>query len=278
MNAPTPEKTSETPPAGAKIPENEVKFAYDEQTGKLFRLKREDKFAAKIAGVSATYLILMLGFLLWLLFDTWAGRNQLLVYWGYDPKLLSSDTFRLLALVAIGGAIGGAVDGIRSIVAWHSEREAYGPRFIWKDLSLPLTGAAVGLLVYITVRGGAGAFSGDFSLSGGGGAPELAAFSVASLSGFSSQQVYRWFDAQANKLFRVVQENRRVVPDLSGKTVDEVKEILGNWKLTLGATKQQVDDAHVGKVVKQFPNPGAIVSGTDAIDITIGAKSAEQNR
>src|ERR1700722_5920911 len=139
-------------------PENKQKTARDDQTNKVFVLKPETKWAAFVASISAVYLIVTLAFLLWLLLDTWSGRNQLLHHFGYGKDILDRESFRLLAFVAIAGALGATVDGIRSIVSWHSEREAYGPRFIWKDLSLPFIGAALGLIVYVTVRGGVGVF------------------------------------------------------------------------------------------------------------------------
>jgi hypothetical protein len=110
--------------------EDEPRYALDEQTGHSFRIRPEKWYATVIAGISAVYLICALVFLLWLLLDTWAGQNQILVRWGYPKALLASDTFRLMAFVAIGGALGATVDGLRSLVAWHSERSAYGPRFI----------------------------------------------------------------------------------------------------------------------------------------------------
>jgi PASTA domain len=256
-----------------KVAENEVEYAFDEQTGKYFKIKREELPGIIMACMSAIYLITSLAFLLWLLFDTWTGRNLLPVSLGYDPKTLASGSFRTPAFVAIGGAMGGAVDGIRSIILWHSEREAYGPRFIWKDLSLPFTGATLGLLAYVTVKTGAGVFTGDFSLDQKGASPVMAAFAIAALAGFSSHQVFRWLDAQANKLFRVVGVAQTIVPDLTGKSVAEATAALKTWKLQLGATNQTPDDAHIGKVIKQSPSPGSEVAGGDSVDITVGIKT-----
>lgn len=271
----TGRRTPEIISSNALIPGGEVKdakpkFAIDEQTGKSFEIEPETLYATVIASLSAVYLISALAFLLWLLFDTWTGRDLLLESLGYGKTRLAAVSFRLFAFVAIGGAIGGVVDGIRSNIAWHSERKAYGPRFIWKDLSLPLTGAAVGLLVYATLRTGAGAVSGDFSLDQKGGAPTVIAFAAASLAGFSAQQVFRWLDAQANKLFRVTDGAQTVVPDLSGKTADEAEALLKTWKLTLGLTNEETAAANIGKIVKQSPGPGAVVADGKAVDITVG--------
>jgi hypothetical protein len=261
-------------------PENQLKTAHDEQTNKVFVIKPETKWATFVASISALYLIGALAFLLWLLFDTWSGRNQLLYRFGYGKDLFDRESFRLMAFVAIAGALGATVDGIRSIVSWHSERQAYGPRFIWKDLSLPFIGAALGLIVYVTVRGGVGVFNGNFSLDQSGGTPKVTAFAVSALAGFSCWQVFRWLDSKANQLFSVVKDatttaaEKAKVPDLSGKTVDEATVVLTSLKLKLGATHKEANVAQLGKVTQQTPAPGSMVASGDSVDITIGARTA----
>jgi hypothetical protein len=256
-------------------PENKRKTARDDQTNKVFVLKLETKWAAFVASISAVYLIITLAFLLWLLFDTWSGRNQLLHRFGYGKDILDRESFRLLAYVAIAGALGATVDGIRSIVSWHSEREAYGPRFIWKDLSLPFIGAALGLIVYVTVRGGVGVFNGNFSFDQPGSMPKVSAFAVSALAGFSCWQVFRWLDAKANQLFSVVKDAANAkVPDLTGKTVDEAATLLASLDLMLGATREEVNTEQLGKVTQQKPAPGSVVASGDAVDITIGVRRA----
>jgi hypothetical protein len=146
--------TSHTTHTGT--PNTIPEIATDDQTGKRFEIAHENVLACLAAHVSALYLFVTLGFLLWLLFDTWSGRNYLLSDRGYDPATLTSAPFRLMAIVAIGGAVGGTADGIRSTIVRHTERNAYGARFLWKDLSLPLIGAAVGSIAYMTVRSGVG--------------------------------------------------------------------------------------------------------------------------
>ena len=174
-----------------------------------------------------------------------------------------------MAYVAIAGALGGAVDGIRSIIAWHSERKAYGARYIWKDLSLPPIGAAVGLIAYLTLRSGVGVVNGDFSLQQQGASPAVAAFAVAALAGFSSFQVFRWLDAEANKLFRVVKISQTIVLDLSGMSVDEATAALKSRKLALGTVSG--DKAWADEVVGQSPPPGAKVPEQTSVDVTCEA-------
>ncbi|HME24058.1 MAG TPA: PASTA domain-containing protein [Acetobacteraceae bacterium] len=248
------------------------------QTGKSFKIKPEGPLATVAAWIASVYLICALGFLLWLLFDTWTGRNLLLNYWGYDKAILASSSFRLMAYVAIGGALGGAVDGIRSIISWHAERGVYGSRFVWKDFSLPLIGAAVGLIVYATVRSGAGIFSGDFSLDHAGSTPALSAFAVASLSGFSCLQVFRWLDGQANKLFRVTRTGDTIAPNLLGKTLDDAKEELEAPNLIVGAIDHEANDANIDKVFKQSPASGSVMRGGEAVNVTVGSRPSVQER
>jgi hypothetical protein len=261
-------------------PENRLKTAHDDQTDKVFLIKPETKWATFVACISASYLISALAFLLWLLLDTWSGRNQLLSHFGYTKDLFDHESFRLMAYVAIAGALGATVDGIRSIVSWHSEREAYGPRFIWKDLSLPFVGAALGLIVYVTVRGGAGVLNGNFSLDQTGSMPKVSAFAVSALAGFSCWQVFRWLDAKANQLFSVVKDDatatakKAKVPDLTGKTVDEATTLLTSSNLKLGSTNKEVNSEQVGRVTQQTPAPGSLITGGDPVDITIGVTAA----
>jgi hypothetical protein len=247
-------------------------FAIDEQTDQSFEIVREDGFATAMASVSGAYSTAAILVLFWLLVDTWTRRNLVLGSLGFDAAALGkSTTFRLMAYVAIGGALGGAVDSLRELIAWHAEREAYGPRFIWRDVTLPLVGAALGLLVYVTVRSGAGVFDGDFSLTPKGGSAALSAFALAGLAGFSARQVFRWLDAQANRLFKVAKSNQIAVPDLQGKTLDEVKSQFEGWALHVGKVGQADDAANVGKVIKQSPTPGAVVAADTPVDLTLGA-------
>ena len=258
--------------------ENKRETAVDEQTGKTFEIKREGRLATVVAGISSVYLICSVAFLLWLLFDTWSGRNQLLLHFGYDQMTTGRSSFRLIAYVALGGALGATVDGIRSIVSWHSERQAYGIRFIWKDLSLPFVGAAVGIMVYVTVRGGMGLLSGDFAMGDKGAMPKITAFAVSALAGFSCWQVFRWLDSKANQIFSVVKEPAPEkttgallkVPDLFGKTPAQALASLTPAGLKIGATYADASDDNVGKVIRQEPLAGATANIGDSVDVTIG--------
>jgi hypothetical protein len=258
-------------------------FVKDEQTGHLFKVKPETGFAVIVAAISATYLIAALLFLLWLLFDTWSGRDVLLVRMGYDKAVLAAGSFRLLAYVAIGGGIGGAVDGLRAIIFWHAEKKGYGPRFIWRDLALPPMGAAVGLIAYAIVRGGVGLLSGDVSLDPKSGTPVMAAFAVGTLAGFSALQAFRWFDWQANKIFGTTTASQISVPELTGLSVDEAATVLKAQNLTLGAqahVQGVPEDQSAAKdyvVSWQSPESGKQVDVQSAVNVTLGPKMKPAN-
>jgi hypothetical protein len=180
----------------------------DPQTGKEFCLEDEGPFDIFAASFAALYLIATLGFLGWLLFDTWAGSNFLVERVGYSEDVVTSDTYRLIVFVAIAGALGGTVAGIRSVVHWHAENKAYGARFIWRDLARPWVGATLGTLVYVSIRGGVGVINGDFTLDDASGITAFSAFAIAAVSGFSSPQVYKWLDDKADKLLSFVKPDK----------------------------------------------------------------------
>jgi hypothetical protein len=256
----------------------------DEQSGEPYEVVPETRFAVIVAAISETYLIAVLMFLLWLLFDTWSGRDVLLVRFGYDKAVLATASFRLLAYVGIGGAIGGAVDGLRSLIFWHAEKRAYGPRFIWRELALPPIGAAVALICYAIVRGGVGVLSGDVSLDPKGGTPVMAAFAVGTLAGFSAIQVFQWFDAQANKIFSVKTKSQTtIVPDITGMTIDEATTALKNAKLVLGTRCRVPDetkdpnDTTPDVILRQTPDPGRQADVQSAVNVIYGpSKTSKQ--
>ncbi len=251
-------------------PESPPEFVKDEQTGHLFKVKPETGFAVIVAAISATYLISALLFLFWLLLDIWSGRDFLLVRMGYDRGVFAAASFRLVAYVAIAGGIGGAVDGLRSLILWHCEHKAYGARFIWRDLALPPMGAAVGLIAYVIVRGGLGVLSGDVSLDAKGGTPVLAGFAIGALAGFSAMQVFRWLDGQANKIFSV--KSQTTVPDLTGKSVDDATKALKDANLTLGSLTGAPDLTGDEVVSGQTPSSGGQVDVQSTVDVTLGPK------
>jgi hypothetical protein len=96
----------------------------------------------------------MIIILLWVLTDTWLEQRPIL-YILFDRQYadrFKSPLFQLIFYAAVGGGIGGVASGIRSNIYWHFEENAYGARFILKDLIRPLLGALLAFIVYILVR------------------------------------------------------------------------------------------------------------------------------
>lgn len=173
----------------------------DPQTGKRFPLHFEDTISNLAANVSFVYLLAALLFAIWMAVDTLLGENTLLVdVFGYDPDGLESDDYTLFAMTAIAGFFGGTLDAIRSLVRWHSENDAYGARFLLRDLGMPWIGGAVGVLAYVVVRGGAGTIQGEFGGEENIGSL-LGAMAFGFLGGFSSIQVYKWLDHVGDVIF-----------------------------------------------------------------------------
>jgi len=241
----------------------------DDQTGIPYEVEPESPLATLAAAIAALYLLCTLVFGGWLLLDVWSGQNRFLIRLGSLQAPLASATFRMMAFVAIGGALGGTVDGIRSVISWHCQYKGYGARFIVKDLMLPPLGGIVGLAVYVTVKGGAGLFNGDFSLEPKGGSAHVAAFAVAFLGGFSSLQVFRWLDAQANKIFNVAPDNTKattLVPRLITMDLAQAHKALADRQLVLGVITPGNPPA-TAKVVSQAPEEGTIVDSKSAVDL-----------
>lgn len=251
----------------------EKKFARDEQTGKIFELLPEAGRDIVAAVFSILYLIVALVFFSWLFLDTFIGRNVLLkTILPVGSDYLNYPLFRLIAYTVIGGGLGGAINGIRSFIIWHPERMAFGWRFMWKYMTLPLVGCVLAAIVYAIVRSGIAAFGGDFAPNEDITTQALSAFAIGALTGYGSHKVFRWLDNQVNKLFKVPPVHEVKVPDLKDKTQAEADAILIKANLTLGKVSEEVppDPAKVGKVIDQNPSADSMIPAGSAVDIVIG--------
>lgn len=250
-------------------------FAQDEQTGKIFRLEQEKVADIAAATISILYSIVMLVFFSWLLFDICTGNKLLLTFFPLESsKLLDSPLFRLIAYTVIGGGLGGVINGIRSFIVWHCERRAYGWRFLWKNISLPLLGAVLAAIVYAIIRGGIAAFEGGFVPSEANGAQAFSAFAIGALAGYGSHKVFRWLDDKVNKLFRISPTTETEVPDLIAKTKDEAEIMLKKANLILGEVDHEIidDSEKIDKVIHQNPDPSSKIQVGGTVAITIGKK------
>ena len=251
------------------LPQQEEAIVRDPQTGQVFKRAPEKWYDTVAAWLSIAYLLGMLAFLAWLLFDIWIGQFSLMAAYP-NRGSLGSPIFKLLSYTAIGGGLGGIVNGIRSFIGWHAERHAFGARFVWKYVALPPLGATLAILVYGLVRGGIAVFSGGFT-GDASTISSLTAVSIGALAGYGSQQVFIWLDEQVNKLFAVATV---AVPDLSSKAQAEAVRMLQDLKLKPGKiTQEPTDDtAKEGKVIRQNPAAESEIRIGDKVDFVIAAK------
>jgi len=261
-----------------KLPKKEKtgKFAIDEQTGKGFEMVPEAGWDIVAATFSILYLIAMLVFFCWLLLDIFIGRNLLLCL--ISPKAadyMNYPIFQLIAYTVIGGGMGGVINGIRSFIMWHAERMAFGWRFMWKYITLPLVGVILAAIVYTIIRGGVAAFGGSFASTENFTTQAFWAFAIGALTGYGSHKAFKWLDIQVNKVFRITPVTEIEVPNLKGKTQKEAEDILKEFNLNLGKVDQKVSDdpADVDKVIDQNPQAGSMIPKGGSVDIVIGTKA-----
>lgn len=192
--------------------ENELLTLEDPTSQTTFSVVREGPAASALAVITFFYLVAVTLFMLWTLVDVWSGRLRIVAFLGFDPAFCAaSPTFRQMAYVAIGGCLGSALCGIRSLTFWHCTHKAFEPRFFWKYATSPLCGAALALLVQILIRAGTAMLGGD---EGGGTRRNMTSFAVGMLSGYGTEQVTRWLDDHVKRLFRPTGEPvvRRAAP------------------------------------------------------------------
>ena len=144
------------------------------------------------------YLLLILAFLGWLLFDTWISRYSLLVGYAHQRE----QTLRLIAFTLIAGALGGVVNGLRSTLQY---RRIFDRRHTWKYLCAPWMGATLALFVYALLRSSTAALGGN---AGGnvGNVQVLSFFAIGSLVGYGSKDVFIWLDLKVAKFFQVASD------------------------------------------------------------------------
>lgn len=254
-----------------------ARIIVDEQTGTPFELKQEEAIDVVFAWISAAYSLAVIGYLAYVLLDTWSGQYKV---WPASltsqlDKTVSANVFRLIVYTAIGGGMGAAVNNIRGFVSWHAERKAFGWRFIWKYIALPPLGATLAVLVYGILQGGMAVFNGGNVGGNGAAVTSLSAWATGTLAGYGSHKVFIWLDDKVNSFFKVDARPTAKVPDLAGKTADEAKKTLHEEKLKLGQTTEQAvtDPALVGKVVAQEPAAGTEIACNSDVNIGLGVSS-----
>jgi DNA-binding protein Fis len=212
----------------------------DEQTGKSYEVVPEEIWDVVVAVLGILYLVVVLVTFIYLFFAIWMGYSIEVD----NPKF---PVLLLMAYAVIGGGLGGAINGIRSFIGWHAEREAFKRRYVWKYISQPLIGISLAVIVYAFFRSGLVAFGGNFAPNENFSNQALAAFAIGALSGYGSRRVLIWLDRLVKKLFKTADAGAVVakVPDLKGKTVEGLHE--GNPTLKNIEKRAIMDALHVTK-------------------------------
>ncbi len=251
------------------------KYAYDDTTGQIIQMETENQFDYAAAIVSMVYLLGMLGIFFWQLLDVWIGQYTLIRVIGYPTDRLGDPILRLVSYTVIGGGLGGAVNGIRSMLLWHVELGTFNRRYLWKYVALPWLGATLALFVLAIVRSGVAALGAEpIAQEGNTLGQTLSTLIVGILAGYGAREVFIWLDAQVARLFRVGPAAELMVPDLIGKSRTEAGQLLETVNLKLGeVTEETVDDAsQVDLVLRQSPAPQAGVLSGSAVDVTVGVR------
>ncbi|MDW8325194.1 MAG: PASTA domain-containing protein [Anaerolineales bacterium] len=256
-------------------------FMRDPNTGQLVPVERESRADRMAALFSMAYLLGMMAFFFWALFDVWIGRFTPLRWLGYntptDLERLNEPIFILLAYAFLGGGLGGTVNGIRSLLTWHSEWAVFERRYVWKYITWPWLGTALALIVFALVRSGVAVLGGDVVTE----RPEeinlrqtLSTLVVGILSGYGAREVFIWLDAQVSRFFRTERGEQREVPDLLGLPLAEAEARLAEEKLSLGEVLEQDcgRPEDVGRVLAQSPEPKKKLAVGGAVNVTVGAR------
>lgn len=272
----TPAGTAAVTPATASTVASPVRtirppHVTDQQTGKVFQVVPECWYDKVAAAISAVYSLAVIGYLTFMVVSILSGKYA---FW---PKTLTNNIANLLTYpvaklilyTAIGGAMGAAVNNLRSFISWHAEEKAFGWRFVWKYLSMPPLGGTLAVLVYGILQGG-------ITVINGGATPEnnqltsLSAWATGTLAGYGSSKVFIWLDDKVNTLFKI-DKKQAAVPDVTGKSLDEAKQIVSSAQLAIGNVSEQATSGNqVGKVIAQTPGVGTQIDCGSKVDVTVG--------
>jgi len=246
------------------------RFVVDPQTGRAFEAHPEQAQDRRLAIFSIIYLLVAMVFVFWLAFDVWIEAYRIPRAMGYATAPLSTPTFLMFAFAFLGGALGGIVDGLRSIIGWHSVHKAFGGRFVWKYIAAPWLGAALAVFVIALVQSGVGLLGGDVASGDIDLKEKLITFALGVLAGYGSQTVIKWLDARVSQLF-AVKRRTVIAPVLLGRTLDEAKEIARQAQLALGKVDEveATGASQMGKIIAQLPPAGSEVARGSSISMTV---------
>jgi hypothetical protein len=252
-------------------------FVKDQQTGNVYELHRESTLDTEAAIASIVYLLAMLYFIIRLFIDVCSGEMKLMSWFStkVDLTCLSSATCCAITYAAIGGALGGIVNGFRSILNWHTDRESFSWRHIWRYIILPFLGASLAVIVYAVVRSGLAAVGVDLEPAKGAEncVPAKQVFvliALGALCGYGSHQVFRWLDLQVAKIFKTA-GTEVIVPDLDNLPIEDAIKAIQAAKLKVG----NIDYGDGGASLKSYrvkgqkPEKGQTVQESTSVDITL---------
>jgi len=256
-------------PAPKKKVRAAKKKVKDAQTGKYFDVIPEGRIDVMFAWISAAYSLAVIGYLVWLVLDLLYGAPPSAIAAGLKP-VLSEPASKLIFYTAIGGAIGAAVNNLRSFITWHAEERAFGWRFIWKYLAMPPLGGTLAVLVYGILQTGMAVFTGGNSPTSTSTVTSLSAWATGTLAGYGSHKVFKWLDDKVNSLFKV--DSKQVaIPDVKGKSLEEAKQLVANVQLEVGTVSEApASSDQVGKVIAQTPAAGTQIDCGSKVDLTVG--------
>jgi len=161
---------------------------HDDQTNQVFIMLRETRWDSFFAIMSLLYLLVVLAFLLWQLFDVWVGSYTLAKALGYTALTnLASQSFRLTFYAFIGGGLGGFVNGVRSILLWFADRTAFGKRYFWRYLGEPWVGGVLAVVALAILRSGIAVLGGDFKVDDVSTRLSLTILALGALAGYGSR-------------------------------------------------------------------------------------------
>lgn len=250
----------------------------DLQTGKIFLKLPERWYDIASAWISAFYSLGVIVYLTFMVLHMLSGKYA---FWpepvtNLIANQLTGPVSKLILYTAIGGAMGAAVNNLRSFIAWHAEEKAFGWRFIWKYVAMPPLGGTLAVLVYGILQGG-------MAVINGGATPEnnqltsLSAWAAGTLAGYGSHKVFIWLDDKVNTLFKI-EKKQVAVPDVTGKSKEDAKQILSSAQLSIGAiSEQEVSSDQAGKVITQTPSAGTQIDCGSKVDLIVGVNTPAEN-
>jgi hypothetical protein len=256
----TPQKESSTP-----------RYALDDQTERLYKCEPEESEDTIAAFFSIVYLLVVLAFLCWLLFDTWSGNFYFFRLLGY-PNIarLKTTSFRLAAYAIVGGGLGSAINSIRSFKVWHCDRFAFGRRFFWKHKVDPIVGSILGLFVYALLRGGVALLGSDIAAGEISTPQGVTIFAIGALTGYSSRKVLLWLDEQANRAFKISEKTTTKVPNLEGESLEDATAMLKAHGLAARVEKGDSNKMNRRtRVISQKPLAESLIAKGKPVEVTV---------